>query len=164
MNKTGLLDSLQSNLKSKRFVNLTFFRLCAKLLIFFYFKKINFLLKRNFSSATMASIEDYWKEACEGFDDSVQETWFNKLQKMYSDEKRTYHNLEMLREKLANYSDVKEQLKNSQAMLLAIFFQKYKFFIFLFHFLTPPSKFLIYYKLFLVLNMIPRLWMARIQI
>ena len=68
----------------------------------------------------MVSLEDSWKEATEGFDVTVSDTWFNRLQEVYSEEKRTYHNLDMLREKLNHYYDIKDNLKSPQAMLLAI--------------------------------------------
>ncbi|XP_043280397.1 uncharacterized protein [Venturia canescens] len=75
----------------------------------------------------MASLEDLWKEATEGFDTAVSETWFNRLNEVYSDEKRTYHNMNSLSEKLSHYNEIKDQLKNPQALLLAVFFQNFEY-------------------------------------
>lgn len=72
----------------------------------------------------MASLEDSWKEATEGLDPAVCDSWFTRLQELYSEEKRTYHNLDSLREKLNHYYEIKNNLKNPRAVLLAIFFQK----------------------------------------
>lgn len=72
----------------------------------------------------MASLEESWKEATEGLDSAVCNTWFIKLQEAYSEDKRTYHNLDSLCEKLNCYYEIKDNLKNSQAVLLALFFQK----------------------------------------
>lgn len=72
----------------------------------------------------MASLEASWKEATEGLDEAVSESWFGRLQENYSEEKRTYHNLDSLREKLAHYNDIKDNLKIPKAVLFAIFFQK----------------------------------------
>jgi len=76
-------------------------------------------------SAVMASLEDSWKEATEGLDAAICDSWFTRLQELYSDEKRTYHNLNSLREKLNHYYEIKNNLKNPRAVLLAIFFQKW---------------------------------------
>ncbi|XP_053975219.1 uncharacterized protein LOC128886061 [Hylaeus anthracinus] len=75
----------------------------------------------------MASIEESWKEATEGLDSAVCDTWFTKLQEAYSEEKRTYHNLDSLREKLNCYYEIKDNLKKPQAMLLALFFQNFEY-------------------------------------
>lgn len=75
----------------------------------------------------MASIEESWKEATEGLDSSVCDTWFTKLQEAYSEEKRTYHNLDSLREKLNCYYEIKDNLKNPQAVLFALFFQNFEY-------------------------------------
>lgn len=75
--------------------------------------------------AAMASLEDSWKEATEGLDAAVCDSWFTRLQELYSEEKRTYHNLDSLREKLNHYYEIKSNLKNPRAVLLAIFFQKW---------------------------------------
>lgn len=72
----------------------------------------------------MVSLEDSWKEATEGLDAAVCDAWFTRLQEVYSEEKRTYHNLDSLREKLNYYYEIKGNLKNPRAVLLAIFFQK----------------------------------------
>lgn len=72
----------------------------------------------------MASVEDSWREATEGLDEGVCESWLTRLQEVYSEEKRTYHNLDSLREKLQQYHDVKDSLKNPKAVLLALLFQK----------------------------------------
>lgn len=72
----------------------------------------------------MASLEDSWKEATEGFDGEVCDAWFARLREAYSDEKRTFHNLDSLVEKLSHYYEIKDKLKNPQALLLAVFFQK----------------------------------------
>lgn len=72
----------------------------------------------------MASLEESWKEATEGFDPEKCESWFNRLNEVYSDEKRTFHNLNSLSEKLSHYNEIKDKLKSPQALLLAVFFQK----------------------------------------
>ena len=72
----------------------------------------------------MADLEESWKEATEGFNAEVSDAWFTRLQEVYSDEKRTYHNMSLLSEKLAHYPEIKDKLKNPQALLLAVFFQK----------------------------------------
>ena len=72
----------------------------------------------------MALIEKSWKEATDGLDSDVCDTWFTKLQEAYSEEKRTYHNLDSLCDKLNCYYEIKDNLKNPQAVLLALFFQK----------------------------------------
>lgn len=72
----------------------------------------------------MASLEDSWKEATSDLDDAICDAWFARLQEAYSEEKRTYHNLDSLREKLSHFYEVKDNLKNPQAVLLAILFQK----------------------------------------
>lgn len=79
----------------------------------------------NVFAATMTSLEDSWKEATEGLDEAICDAWFMRLQEVYSEEKRTYHNLDSLREKLNHYYEIKSNLKNSRAVLLAIFFQKW---------------------------------------
>ncbi|XP_043251507.1 uncharacterized protein LOC122396857 [Colletes gigas] len=75
----------------------------------------------------MASIEEGWKEATAGLDSAICDTWFTKLQEAYSEEKRTYHNLDSLREKLNCYYEIKDKLKNPQAVLLALFFQNFEY-------------------------------------
>lgn len=75
----------------------------------------------------MASLEDSWKEATEGLDAAVCDSWFTRLQEVYSEEKRTYHNLDSLREKLNHYYEIKSNLKNPRAVLLAIFFQNFEY-------------------------------------
>ena len=72
----------------------------------------------------MTSVESSWKEATDGLDVGVCDAWLSRLQESYSDEKRTYHNLESLNEKLQHYADVKDKLKNPKAVLLALLFQK----------------------------------------
>ncbi|XP_078034415.1 uncharacterized protein LOC144468667 [Augochlora pura] len=75
----------------------------------------------------MASIEESWEEATGSLDREVCDTWFTKLQEVYSEEKRTYHNLDSLREKLNCYYEIKDNLKNPQAVLLALFFQNFEY-------------------------------------
>ncbi|XP_015608136.1 uncharacterized protein LOC107273958 [Cephus cinctus] len=75
----------------------------------------------------MASLEDSWKEATEDFDTSVCDSWFERLKEMYSEEKRTYHNLDSLCEKLSHYYEIKDNLKNPKALLLALFFQNFEY-------------------------------------
>ncbi|KAK0097971.1 hypothetical protein PV326_012094 [Microctonus aethiopoides] len=75
----------------------------------------------------MATLEDSWKEVTEGFNTDICDTWFARLQEVYADEKRTYHNLDSLREKLSHYYEIKDQLKNPKALLLALFFQNYEY-------------------------------------
>ncbi|XP_033215175.1 uncharacterized protein LOC117171724 [Belonocnema kinseyi] len=75
----------------------------------------------------MVSLEDSWKEATEGLDTEICDTWFLKLQEVYSEEKRTYHNLESLCEKLDHFHEIKESVKNPQALLLAVFFQNFEY-------------------------------------
>lgn len=75
----------------------------------------------------MASIEGSWKEATEGLNIDVCETWFTRIQEAYSEEKRTYHNLDSLREKLTCYYEIKNNLKNPRAVLLALFFQNFEY-------------------------------------
>ena len=72
----------------------------------------------------MVSLEDSWKESTEGLDTEICDTWFARIQEVYSEEKRTYHNLESLCEKLNHFYEIKESVKNPQALLLALFFQK----------------------------------------
>lgn len=74
----------------------------------------------------MVSLEDSWKEATDGLGAEACDTWFTRLQEVYSEEKRTYHNLDSLREKFDHYYEVKSQLKNPRALMLALFFQKYE--------------------------------------
>lgn len=71
------------------------------------------------------SIEESWEEATNGFDKDVCHAWFLRLQEVYSEDKRKYHNLDSLRDKLSHYNDIKNQLKNPKALLLALLFQKY---------------------------------------
>ena len=73
----------------------------------------------------MVSLEDSWKEATDGLDAEICDTWFIRLQERYSEEKRTYHNLESLCQKLNHFYEVKDSVRNPQALLLALFFQKY---------------------------------------
>ncbi|KMQ94620.1 hypothetical protein RF55_5216 [Lasius niger] len=75
----------------------------------------------------MVSLEDSWKEATEGLDAAICNAWFTRLQEVYSEERRTYHNLDSLREKLNHYYDIKGNLKNPRAVLLAIFFQNFEY-------------------------------------
>ncbi|XP_016844342.1 uncharacterized protein LOC100123970 [Nasonia vitripennis] len=75
----------------------------------------------------MASVEDSWREATEGLDEGVSESWLTRLQEVYSEEKRTYHNLDSLRQKLQHYHDVKDSLKNPKAVLLALLFQNFEY-------------------------------------
>ncbi|XP_011308493.1 uncharacterized protein [Fopius arisanus] len=75
----------------------------------------------------MVSLEDSWKEATDGFNTEACDSWFTRLQEVYSEEKRTYHNLDSLREKLGHYNDVKCLLKNPRALLLALFFQNFEY-------------------------------------
>lgn len=75
----------------------------------------------------MASIEESWKEATDGLDSGICDTWFRKVQEAYSEEKRTYHNLDSLRDKLNCYYEIKDNLKNPQAVLLALFFQNFEY-------------------------------------
>ncbi|XP_008545378.1 uncharacterized protein LOC103569699 [Microplitis demolitor] len=75
----------------------------------------------------MSLLENCWKDATEGFNTDVCDTWLARLQEVYSDEKRTYHNLDSLIEKLGHYLEIKDQLKNSKALLLALFFQNFEY-------------------------------------
>ncbi|EZA54623.1 hypothetical protein DMN91_006681 [Ooceraea biroi] len=75
----------------------------------------------------MASLEDSWKEATQDLNAAVCDSWFTRLQEVYSEEKRTYHNLDSLREKLNHYYEIKSNLKNPRAVLLAIFFQNFEY-------------------------------------
>ncbi|XP_017794711.1 PREDICTED: uncharacterized protein LOC108576263 [Habropoda laboriosa] len=75
----------------------------------------------------MASTEESWKEATEGLDSDVCDTWLAKLQEAYSEEKRTYNNLGSLCDKLNCYYEIKDNLKNPQAVLLALFFQNFEY-------------------------------------
>ncbi|KAG7210191.1 hypothetical protein KM043_011748 [Ampulex compressa] len=75
----------------------------------------------------MTSLEETWKEATEALDSDVCDAWFARLEEAYSEEKRTYHNLDSLREKLSHYYEVKNHLKNPQAVLLALFFQNFEY-------------------------------------
>ena len=71
-----------------------------------------------------STVEEAWEEATEGLDKVVCDSWLVRLQETYSDEKRTYHNLDSLKDKLQHYDDVKCSLKNPKAVLLALLFQK----------------------------------------
>ncbi|KAH0540330.1 uncharacterized protein LOC123259363 [Cotesia glomerata] len=75
----------------------------------------------------MSLLEDCWKEATEGFNAAVCDTWLARLQEAYSDEKRTYHNLDSLLQKLGHFLEVKDHLKNPKAILLAVFFQNFEY-------------------------------------
>lgn len=75
----------------------------------------------------MISLEDSWKEATEGLDSEVCETWFTRLQEAYSEEKRTFHNVDSLSEKLNHFYEIKECINKPQAMLLALFFQNFEY-------------------------------------
>ncbi|XP_050592069.1 uncharacterized protein LOC126923079 isoform X1 [Bombus affinis] len=81
----------------------------------------------HYVSREMASIEESWKEAIDGLNSDVCDTWFTKLQEAYSEEKRTYHNLDSLHDKLNHYYEIKNNLKNPQAVLLALFFQNFEY-------------------------------------
>lgn len=72
----------------------------------------------------MASIEESWKEATDGLNSDVCDAWLIKLQDVYSGEKRTYHNLDYLQDKLLHYYEIKDHLTNPKAVLIALFFQK----------------------------------------
>lgn len=72
----------------------------------------------------MVSWEDSWKEATEGLSEEVRDSWMSKFAEVYTDEKRTYHNIHFLCDKLTGYYTVKDKLKNPQAVLLALYFQK----------------------------------------
>ena len=73
----------------------------------------------------MASVEESWKEATEGLDEGVCDSWLARLQESYAEERRTFHNLDSLADKLLHYVEVRERLKNPKAVLLALFFQKW---------------------------------------
>ncbi|XP_046744491.1 uncharacterized protein LOC124410286 [Diprion similis] len=75
----------------------------------------------------MASIEESWKVATEGLNSDVCDTWIIKLQDVYSEEKRTYHNLDYLQDKLLHYYEIKDNLTNPRAVLLALFFQNFEY-------------------------------------
>ncbi|XP_066585302.1 uncharacterized protein [Prorops nasuta] len=75
----------------------------------------------------MALLEEGWKEATNGLKEDVCEEWFNKLKNAYSEERRVYHNLDSLCEKLGHYYQIKDNLKNPQALLLALFFQNFEY-------------------------------------
>ncbi|XP_058796316.1 uncharacterized protein LOC131667118 [Phymastichus coffea] len=75
----------------------------------------------------MASIEESWNEATDGLDAGARESWLSRLQETYSEERRTYHNLATLREKLRHYADIKDCLKSPKAVLLALFFQNFEY-------------------------------------
>ncbi|KAL2747359.1 uncharacterized protein V1477_004051 [Vespula maculifrons] len=75
----------------------------------------------------MALFENSWKEATKALDNDTCNIWFDKLKQAYSGEKRIYHNLDMLCEKLNHYHEIKNNLKNPQAFLLALIFQNYEY-------------------------------------
>ncbi|XP_023288529.1 uncharacterized protein LOC105696018 [Orussus abietinus] len=75
----------------------------------------------------MDVLSESWKEATEGFDAEACEKWFVRLQEAYTDEKRTYHNLDLLHKKLEYYREIKSNLKNPGAFLLALFFQNFDY-------------------------------------
>ncbi|XP_034948674.1 uncharacterized protein [Chelonus insularis] len=75
----------------------------------------------------MASIEDSWNEATQDFNTEVCDRWLKRIQEVYSNEKRTYHNLDFLREKLRLYNEITSQLKNPKAVILALFFQNFEY-------------------------------------
>jgi predicted metal-dependent HD superfamily phosphohydrolase len=72
----------------------------------------------------MVSTKESWQEATEGLEEDICESWLKRIQENYSENKRTYHNLDSLREKLQHYQDIKNNLKNPKAVLFALFFQK----------------------------------------
>ncbi|KAJ8664903.1 hypothetical protein QAD02_006565 [Eretmocerus hayati] len=75
----------------------------------------------------MASIEESWKEATEGLNKSVCDSWLTKLKEMYSQERRTYHNLDSVASKLQRCQEIKHKLKNPKAVLLTLFFQNFEY-------------------------------------
>ncbi|KAF7387515.1 hypothetical protein HZH68_013192 [Vespula germanica] len=76
---------------------------------------------------TMALFEDSWKEATKELDNDACNIWFNKLKEAYSEESRTYHNLDMLCEKLYHYHEIKNYLRNPEALLFALIFQNFEY-------------------------------------
>ncbi|CAK9802092.1 hypothetical protein ANTPLA_LOCUS3076 [Anthophora plagiata] len=75
----------------------------------------------------MASIEDSWQKAIEGLESDVCDKWLTKLLEAYSEKKRTYNNLDILCDKLQCYNEIKDNLQNPQAVLLALFFQNFEY-------------------------------------
>lgn len=71
----------------------------------------------------MASkVEDIWKEVTSSISSSVSDCWWTRIGEKYDDEKRKYHNLEHLQEKLTHFQSVKPLLKNPDSVALAIVF------------------------------------------
>ncbi|XP_012255186.2 uncharacterized protein LOC105685553 [Athalia rosae] len=75
----------------------------------------------------MVSIEESWKLATEGLNADVCDSWLIKVQDAYSEDKRTYHNLDYLQEKLLHYYDIKDNLTNPRAVLIALLFQNFEY-------------------------------------
>ncbi|XP_011497295.1 PREDICTED: uncharacterized protein LOC105361737 [Ceratosolen solmsi marchali] len=75
----------------------------------------------------MVSSEESWKEATEGLEENACDSWLTRIQENYSEDKRTYHTLDSLSEKLQHYQDIKYNLKNPKAVLFALFFQNFEY-------------------------------------
>ncbi|XP_014210580.1 uncharacterized protein LOC106640911 [Copidosoma floridanum] len=75
----------------------------------------------------MSVIEESWREVTAGLDAEVCDAWLGRVQEGYSDPKRTYHNIGSLSAKIERYADVRDNLKNPRAVLLAIIFQNLEY-------------------------------------
>jgi predicted metal-dependent HD superfamily phosphohydrolase len=67
-------------------------------------------------------LEEVWNEAISGLPKDVTDEWWTKILEKYSEDGRSYHNIQHLEEKFDQLRTVKQILKNANAVILAIFF------------------------------------------
>jgi len=76
------------------------------------------------SSEMSLVLEEAWKEATLDLPKEVTDEWWTKILEKYSEDGRSYHNIQHLEEKFEQFKTVKHILKNANAVILAIFFHK----------------------------------------
>jgi predicted metal-dependent HD superfamily phosphohydrolase len=67
-------------------------------------------------------LEEAWTEATLDLPKEVTKEWWAKMLEKYSEDGRSYHNIQHLEEKFKQFKTVKQILKNPNAVTLAIFF------------------------------------------
>ncbi|XP_069681568.1 uncharacterized protein [Periplaneta americana] len=72
-------------------------------------------------------LEEVWSETTSDFPKEVADEWWTKMLKKYSEDGRSYHNIQHLEEKFEQFKTVKQTVKNANAVALAIFFHYYEY-------------------------------------
>ncbi|KAG8222066.1 hypothetical protein J437_LFUL000510 [Ladona fulva] len=72
-------------------------------------------------------LQDVWKDITSNVLDPVSEEWWTTMKKRYGDEMRTYHNVDHLEKKFLHFETIRSNLKNPDAVALAIFFHYFEY-------------------------------------